>query len=78
MKAYKIWYDTKYFIHKSTINELNVTWTTDIKDAKDTGGRTHLDQKGYTPAVKFYEDTLGFNVHARYDTLHYMPVKELD
>ena len=62
MKAYKVWHDTKHFIHKDTTNELNVGWTTNIEDAKD------VPTKG--EAFKFFFDTLGFNMAARYDALH--------
>ena len=63
MKAYKIWYETKHYIHKDTTAEgLNLTWTEKIEDAKD------IEPK--YKASKFFFDTLGFNMNAKYDTLH--------
>ena len=63
MKAYKIWYDTKHFIHKDTTNELNVFWTENINDAKD------ISHKG--KAITFFFDTLGFSLNpSRHDALH--------
>ncbi len=63
MKAYKIWYDTKFFIHKDTTDELNVIWTENIKDAKDV--------KNYAEAVNFFFDKLGFSLNlSKYDPLH--------
>jgi hypothetical protein len=64
MKAYKYWHDTKYFIHKDTTNELNVTWTENINDAKDV--------PNYAKAVKFFFDKLGFTWNQKPDTLHLM------
>jgi len=62
MKAYKIWHDTKHFIHKDTTDELNVTWTENIKDAKDVAN--------YCEAVKFFFDKLGFSLNlSKYDAL---------
>ncbi len=62
MIAYKIWHDTRYFIHKDTTNEMNVKWTEDINEAKD------IPHKG--KALTFFFSTLGFNIGARYDALH--------
>ena len=65
MKAYKIWYDTKYFIHKDTTNELNIIWTENSNDAKEV--------KNYVEAVKFFFDLLGFSLNpSKYDALHLM------
>jgi len=64
MIAYKVWHDTKHFIHKDTTNELNVQWTTDINDAKVVNG--------YGQAIRFFVDLLGFNIWQRYDALHLM------
>jgi hypothetical protein len=61
MKAYKIWYDTKHFIHKDSTPD-NVTWTENIADALD------VPQRG--KALTFFYFTLGFNIGARYDALH--------
>lgn len=61
MKAYKIWHDTKYFIHKDTTNELDVAWTENINEAKDISGNKK--------AESFFFDILGFNYNARYDAL---------
>ena len=55
MKAYVIWYDTPHYIHKSTTNELNVKWTTDVNEAKDV--------PTYSKAVDFFFDTLGFSLN---------------
>lgn len=62
MIAYKIWYDTRFYIHKDTTNEMNVKWTDNAKDAKKVAN--------YAEAVKFFFDNLGFNLAARYDKLH--------
>ena len=62
MKAYKIWNDTKHFIHKDTTNELDVSWTENIEDAKSI---THKGE-----AIKFFFNTLGFCLNKRYDALH--------
>jgi hypothetical protein len=71
MKAYKIWYDTKHFIHKDTTNDLNVSWTTNINDALDTDSLyIGSGLPPYSKAVRFFFDKLGFNMAARYDALH--------
>ena len=62
MIAYKVWHDTKHFIHKDTTDELNVIWTENIADAKRVSGLGE--------AVKFFEKKLGFNLNKRYDALH--------
>ncbi len=63
MKAYKIWHDEKNFIHKDTTNELNVKWTTNIKDAKTFSHRG----KGLT----FFFETLRFGYNGSLpDALH--------
>ena len=62
MKAYKIWHDTKHFIHKDTTDELNVSWTEKIEDAKDL--------PRYSEAYKFFFELLGFSSCAKYDALH--------
>lgn len=65
MKAYKVWYDTKHFIHKDTTNELNVTWTENIEDAKDVSS--------YSEAIKFFNDKLGFSMNiSKYDALRFL------
>jgi hypothetical protein len=56
MKAYKVWYETKNFIHKDTTDELNVKWTTEIKEAKDA-------------PYDFFFKTLGFNNSKHSDML---------
>jgi len=61
MKAYKIWYDTKYFIHRDTTDQLNVFWTDNIEHAKDIPDKRE--------AERFFFDELGFNPNARYDVL---------
>lgn len=61
MKAYKVWHDTKHFIHKDTTSEMNVTWTENIEDAKDVPGNKN--------AIKFFFDKLGFRFNQRYDAL---------
>jgi len=63
MVAYKVWHDTKHFIHKDTTDELNVFWTEDIKEAKDLPK---------AEANKFFFDTLGFCANKRYDALRLM------
>lgn len=55
MKAYKIWYDTPYYIHKSTTNELNVKWTTEEGEAKEVSS--------FREAVNFFFDKLGFSLN---------------
>lgn len=32
MKAYKIWYDEKHFVHKDSTKD-NVKWTTEVGEA---------------------------------------------
>lgn len=64
MIAYKVWHDTKHFIHKDTTNDMNVQWTTNIDDAKVV--------PNYGAAVKFFCDVLGFSIWKRYDALHFM------
>jgi hypothetical protein len=55
MKAYKIWHDTRHYIHKDTTSELNVQWTTNIEDAKD------IPHRG--KAFTFFFDVLGFSLN---------------
>lgn len=55
MKAYKIWHDTRHYIHKDTTDELNVSWTTNIEDALD------IPQRG--KAFTFFFDVLGFSLN---------------
>jgi hypothetical protein len=63
MKAYKIWHDTKHFIHKDTTNDMNVQWTTNIEDAKEVSN--------YAEAVRFFFDLLGFSMNpSKYDPLY--------
>ena len=63
MKGYKIWHNTKNFIHKDTTCELNVTWTENIEDAKEV--------KNYGEAVNFFFDKLGFSLNpSKYDPLY--------
>lgn len=62
MKAYKIWHDIKYYIHKDTTNELNVTWTENISDAKEVST--------FAEAYEFFFDKLGFSPSKKYDALH--------
>jgi hypothetical protein len=54
--AYKIWFDTKHFIHKDTTDELNVIWTTDIKEAKCF--------HKWNEAYDFFYDLLGFHINS--------------
>ena len=70
MKAYKIWHDTKHFIHKNTTNQLNVQWTTDINEALDADDLMKETQyPPFTKAYKFFFDELGFSPTSRYDAL---------
>jgi hypothetical protein len=62
MKAYKVWHDTKHFIHKDTTNELDVKWTENIEDAKSIPNKVE--------AHNFFENTLGFNTTQRYNALY--------
>ena len=55
MKAYKIWYDEKNFIHKDTTNEMNLKWTTEENEAKEVSS--------FREAVDFFFDTLGFSLN---------------
>jgi hypothetical protein len=55
MKAYKIWYDEKHFIHKDTTDQLNVMWTTNIEDAKEIPHRGE--------AINFFFFHLGFSLN---------------
>lgn len=55
MKAYKIWYDEKNFIHKDTTNEMNLRWTTEEDEAKEVSS--------FREAVDFFFDKLGFNLN---------------
>jgi len=72
MKAYKIWYDTRHFIHKDTTKE-NVIWTTDIKFALDADDMYNgLGLPSFSKAVRFFHDELKFNLYQRYDMLHYL------
>jgi len=65
MKAYKKWYDTKHFIHKDTTDEINVFWTTDVKEAKEVDN--------YAEAVRFFFDLLGFSLNlSKPDPLYLM------
>lgn len=61
MVAYKIWHDTKHFIHESTTCELNVFWTTDRTKAKVIENRIEANE--------FFYDHLGFNPNKVYDKL---------
>ena len=62
--AYKIWYDTKHYIHKDTTDQLNVSWTTNIEDAKSFFK--------YSDASNFFHDVLGFSYnHDKYDALKF-------
>lgn len=63
MKAYKIWYDEKNFIHKDTTNEMNLKWTTEENEAKEVSS--------FREAVEFFFDTLGFDLNlSRPNALH--------
>jgi len=62
MTAFKIWHDTKHYIHKSTTNELDVTWTINPADAKRISNKVD--------AWKFFYDKLGFKMYTRYDRLY--------
>ena len=65
MVAYKVWNDTKHFIHKDTTNELNVTWTQNIDDAKVL--------PSYSESIKFFCDKLGFSMNiSKYDALRFL------
>ena len=70
MKAYKIWYDTKHFIHKDTTDQLNVSWTDKEEFAKDIPDKRE--------AARFFYDELGFNPNARYDALRLLWFLEID
>jgi len=74
MKAYKIWHDTRHFIHKSTTNELNVTWTIDINDALDTDAMYNsLGLPPFSKAVRFFHDELGFSLNiSRRNALYFL------
>ena len=74
MKAYKIWHDTKHFIHKSTTNELNVSWTTNIDDALDADTMYKgLGLPPFAKAVRFFHDKLGFSLNiSRVNALYYL------
>ena len=70
MKAYKVWHETKHFIHKDTTNELNVQWTENIEDALDTDSLyVGSGLPPFSKAARFFFDFLGFNMAARYDAL---------
>lgn len=74
MIAYKIWHDTKHFIHKDTTDEANVIWTTNIDDALDAD---NLDFGTWLPpmakAVRFFHETLGFSLNInKPDALYYL------
>jgi hypothetical protein len=53
MRAYKIWYDIKHFIHKDSTDE-DVFWTENIEEAKDLPK---------VEAYKYFFDTLGFCIN---------------
>ena len=74
MKAYKIWHNTKHFIHKNTTDELNVFWTTNINDALDTNVMYEgLGLPPFSKAVRFFHDVLGFSLNiSRYNALYYL------
>ena len=74
MKAYKIWNDEKNFIHKDTTNELDVSWTTDIKEALDTDVMYNgLGLPPFSKAARFFHDELGFSLNiSKYDALYYI------
>lgn len=55
MMVYKIWHDTKHYIHKDTTNDMNVQWTTDINQALD------IPHRG--KAITFFFDVLGFSLN---------------
>lgn len=62
MKAYKIWYNTKNYIHKNSTSD-SIIWTEDSKNAKIVGN--------WDSAVKFFFDELGFDLNmSRPDALH--------
>jgi len=74
MKAYKIWFDTKHFIHKDTTDEINVSWTTNINDALDTK-TLYLDINipDFSKACRFFNDTLGFSPNiSKPDALYFL------
>jgi len=65
MVAYKVWNNTKHFIHKDTTNELNVSWTENIKYAKEL--------PSYSESIKFFCDKLGFSMNiSKYDALKFI------
>jgi len=71
MKAYKIWYDMKYFIHNDTIDKLHVYWTTDVSQALDTDGM-YPGLPPFSSACRFFHDVLGFSLNiSKYDALYY-------
>lgn len=74
MKAYKIWNDTKVFIHRDTINKLQVVWTENIDQALDTDDLyKETSLPSYSKAVKFFFDELGFSMNpSKKDALHLM------
>lgn len=63
MTAYRIWYDTKYYIHKDS-NESHVYYTTNIKKAASFGKFHQL--------INFL-DKIGLrdSINKQYDPIHY-------
>ena len=74
MIAYKVWNDTRHFIHKDTTDELNVIWTTNINDALNTDNLyKESGLPSFAKAYEFFFDTLGFNINSsRYNALQLM------
>ena len=72
MLAYKRWYDTKYFIHKNTTNDLDVCWTTDATQALNVDTMyQNLNIAPYSKAMRFFFDELGFDLNPSLpDSLH--------
>lgn len=63
MTAYRIWYDTKYYIHKDS-NESHVYYTTNIKKAVTFSGLGQLSK---------FLDKIGLrdSINKMHDPIHY-------
>lgn len=53
-RAYKVWHDTRHYIHKDSAKE-TVLWTTEIKEAKVC--------PLWREAVSFFFEELGFDLN---------------
>jgi hypothetical protein len=63
MVAYKIWHNTKHYIHKDTTDDMDIKWAENIEDAKVISG-------GIAKAMDFFYYSLGFNMNAVYNKLY--------